>query len=309
MKPTLLLAAILLIGAMTLIAHKSSSTSQQTDVSTSSDMPKPRELASAENQELARLIERRFGAKPSGEIKYRAAGPFRFAGDNKFFYIDRTDTGSVAFERAEYGDPYKVRAATLIRSAVMRRIPAALKGTDLDVPDRRFAEFQDEFAGAAEPKKLPRNFDPRKASRLVARTTNFERVEQGVPFFGSEFLIGLNPDGSVGRFRKHWPKVDQAIVARASELQKSVRAGRWRLPAELRGDDITIIETTAGVGHSSFAEPGLRAEAVVRVLFRRTAKGTAYPISSTGYRYYTMDGREVHFVRYAELPGSTGKKE
>jgi hypothetical protein len=272
-------------------------------------MPKPRDIGSAENQEIARLIERRFGAKLAGDIKYRAAGPFRFAGGDQFFYIDRTDTGSVAFERADYGDPYKVRAAVLTRDIVMRRMTAALKGTDLDAPDRRFAEFQDEFAGAAQPKRLPRNFDPRRASKLVARTANFERVEQGLPFFGSEFLIGLNPDGSIGRFRKHWPKVDASIVARAIELQKTVRAGKWRLPDELRRDDTRIIETTAGVGHSSFAEPGFRAEAVVRVVFRRTAKGTQYPIASTGYRYYTMDGREVRFVRYAELPGSTGKKE
>lgn len=308
MKLLLAISAILVFGFVVLNAPKPPLSPQRTNVS-DYNMPKPRDTGSGEDQELAQLVQRRFGAKATGEIKYQAAGAFRFAGSNEFFYIDRTDVGSVAFERADYGDPYKARASALTGPVPMRRIQAALRGTDLDVPNRKFAQFQNEFAGAAQPAKLRRTFDPRKASKLVARTMNFERVEQGLPFFGSEFLIGLNPDGTIGRYRKHWPSVDAAIIDRGIELQKAVRAGRWKVPSELRGDEIRIIEVTPGVGHSSFADPGFRAEAVVRVLFRKTAKGTAYPISSTGYMYFDINGKEVRFTRYPELPGSTRKGE
>lgn len=308
MKPILIIAALSLAGVIALNARKPAVHAQRNEPSDSYDMPKPREVGSAEDQELAQLIQRRFGAKVNGEIKAYAAGAFRFAGSKEYLYIDRTDVGSVAFERADYGDPYKARPVAT-QAVLTRRVTAALRGTDLDVPDRRFAQFQDEFAGAAQPAKLRRNFDPRKASKLVARTMNFDRVEQGVPFFGSEFLIGLNPDGSIGRYRKHWPKVNADIVAKGVELQKAVRAGRWQVPSELRGDEYRIIDVTAGVGHSGFADPGFRADAVVRVLFRKTAKGTQYPISSTGYRYFNKDGKEVRFTRFPELPGSTQKKE
>jgi hypothetical protein len=308
MKPILVIVTLSLAGVVALNARKPAVNAQRNETSDNYDMPKPRDVGSAENRELAQLIQRRFGANVRGEMKARAAGAFRFAGTNEFLYIDRTDVGSVAFDRADYGDPYKARSAST-QAVLTRRVAAALKGTDLDVVDRRFAEFQNEFAGAAQPAKLSRNFDPRKASKLVAQTMNFERVEQGLPFFGSEFLIGLNPDGSIGRFRKHWPKVDAGIVARGRELQKAVRSGRWQLPAELRGDEFKIIEITAGVGHSSFADPGFRADAVVRVLFRKTASGTQYPISSTGYKYFTMDGKEVRFSRFPELPESTRKHE
>lgn len=308
MKLILIIAVLSLAGVIALNAHKPAVSAQQKEPSDSYDMPKPRELRSAEDQELAQLIQRRFGAKVTAAMKARAAGAFRFAGTKDYLYIDRTDVGSVAFERAEYGDPYKARPAAT-QALLTRRVTAALRGTDLDVPGRRFAQFQDEFAGAAQPAKLRRNFDPRKASKLVARTMNFERVEGGLPFFGSEFLIGLNSDGTIGRFRKHWPKVNADILARGTELQKAVRASRWQVPSELRGDEYKILDVTAGVGHSGFADPGFRADAVVRVLFRKTAKGTQYPITSTGYRYFNRDGKEVRFTRFPELPGSTRKGE
>jgi hypothetical protein len=126
---------------------------------------------------------------------------------------------------------------------------------------------------------------------------------------GQDLKMILNPDGSIGRYRRHWPKVNADIVARGIELQKAVRAGHWQVPSELRADEYRIIEVTAGVGHSGFADPGFRADAVVRVLFRKTAKGTQYPISSTGYRYFNKDGKEVRFSRFPELPASTRKKE
>jgi hypothetical protein len=277
-------------------------TAQRPEVSSSFEMPKPREIMAKENEELRDLLARRFGAKITEKTGYRAAGPFRFVGDEGFLYIDRTDVGSVAFERPSYGDPANALDRNqLTQDILLRRVQSALDGKDLDVPNRRFSEFQDEFVGAAQPAKLSKSFDPRKESKLVARTLNFSRVEKEVPFFGSEFLIGLNPDGTIGRLRKHWPQVEGSVIEKAADLQRAVRSGQWKVPEELRSDDYKIIEVTAGVGHSTFADPGFRADAVVRVIFRRTAKGTEYPISSTGYKYFDSAGKEVVFSKFPQV--------
>ena len=301
MKLLFLTATALALGFVVFAFKPLPAAMQRTEVSTGYEMPKPRDVSRQENNELRDLLGRRFGAKITGKTGYRAAGPFRFVGDEDFLYIDRTDVGSVAFERPSYGNPANVQARVqLTRDVLLRRVQMALRGTDLDVPNRRFSEFQDEFVGAAQPARLSKSFDPRKASKLVARTLNFQRVENGLPVFGSEFLIGLGPDGRIGRLRKHWPQIDASLIAKAAELQKAFRSGRWKVPEEFRGDDFKIIEVTPGIGHSSFADPGFRADAVVRIIFRRTARGTQYPISSTGYKYFDSSGREVVFSKFPE---------
>jgi hypothetical protein len=50
-------------------------------------------------------------------------------------------------------------------------------------------------------------------SKFVARSAAFRRSLEGVPVFGSELVIGLVPDGTIGRFRLHWPKIDEEVCA------------------------------------------------------------------------------------------------
>jgi hypothetical protein len=306
MKWLLGLTVMTVISVLAFSLKPAVSTTKTQDVQGVYQMPKPSDVARREKQEIQDMISRLFAVKVPDDARFQAAGAYRFVGAHDFLYIDRTDVGSVAFARSDYGDPYSASGPkTFAKELLLKRVQSTLQKTDLDVANRKLAEFQDEFAGAVQPKRLPKGFDPRKASKLVARTLNFERIEDGIPFFGSELLIGLNPDGSIGRLRKHWPKVDENIVEKASELQKAVRSGQWKVPAELHGEDIKILEMKAGVGHSAFADPGFRAEAVVRVLFHKNPKGTPYPIPSTGYKYFDAAGREVVFSKFPEAPAST----
>jgi hypothetical protein len=68
---------------------------------------------------------------------------------------------------------------------------------------------------------------------------------------------------------------------------------------------LDMLESTVGVGHSGFATPGFGALPVVRVLYRKSTKETEQPLSSTGYKYFDVHGREVRFSNFPQLPGST----
>ena len=181
----------------------------------------------------------------------------------------------------------------------------ALRRAGFEIPDKRFANFQDEFAGAFHDRKeVPADFDPRKASKHVARTVAFERWVDVVPVFGSELLVGLNPDGSLGRFRMHWPKLDPALVKAAGRLASEVRDKKWVLPKDVQDRDTEILDVSAGVGHSAFADPYFRSAAVVRVLYRTTGRNNPYPVSTTGYRYFDAAGKEIKFSEFRALPGT-----
>jgi hypothetical protein len=272
-------------------------------------MPQPRQVAAAERRELTDMIVRRFHANVHGEFGVRGAGAYRFAGSEDFFVIDRKDLGSVAFETKAYGmgdKPLEAKMAT--KEALLPRVEEALRGAGFEFPDKQFANFQDEFVGAFHDKKaLPEDFDPRKESTHVARTAAFERVVNGVPVFGSELLVGLNPDGTIGRFRLHWPKLNPEDLKTARALQYAVREKKWSLPKSLEGQDIEVLQVTPGVGHSAFADPQFQSAAVVRVLYRRTARDAQYPLASTGYKYFDRAGKEVVFSSFPVLPGTSAK--
>jgi hypothetical protein len=291
--------------ALGLLAPARTELQSQTD-QPAQEMPGPRDVSADEQREMSGALYKRFGIQAPGDIKPRAAGAFRFLGSKDFLYMERTDVGSVAFEATRYGTTGKeLDPRQNQQSVLLRKIDAVLRQSGLDVKGRQFAQFQDEFAGAAQPKRLPANFDPRKTSTHVARTAVFQRVIDGIPFFNSEMLVGLNADGSIGRFRLHWPEVEASAIDDARKLQSSVRDGKWQMPQSLQDKDVKILEVTAGVGHSGFADPGLRARGVVRVLFRRTASGMKYPLSSTAYKYFDASGSEVVFSAFPEIPGNT----
>jgi hypothetical protein len=275
-------------------------------------MPQPREVTQGERSELIELIAKRFKRKitpSSKDVQFRAAGPFRFVGTEEFSYTDRTDVGSVGFELSQYGvEERELNPRAITIEVLVPHVEGAFLGTGLDASGRVFDSVQDEFVGAVQPNKLGPDFDPRKASKHVARTVAFRRTLDGVPIFGSELLIGLMVDDQIG-FRLHWPAIRPKIVKDAQRLQEMVLSEKWSLPADLRNDDIEILDVAAGVGHSGIADPGFRAKAVVRVLFRKTARGTQYPIASTGYKYFDESGKEVVFSAFPRLPGTPAKRK
>jgi hypothetical protein len=275
-----------------------------------SSMPKSRELPAKEQTELGKLIRGRFKARVLRDAQYRAAGPFRFVASKSFLYVDRTDVGSVAFERSQYGISRKtLDASTITKERLLPRIEAALRRTGMEAGGLQFAGFHDEFAGAAQPQKLPSDFDPRKTSIHVARTAAFERIEDGVLIFGSELIVGLMLDESIGRFRLHWPRIEPAVIKEAQKLQEAIRTKTWTLPETMRSPDIEILDTTVGIGHSGFADPGFGAQAVVRVLVRKGTKDSQYPLFSTGYKYFDASGREIRFSSFPQLPGTPADKK
>jgi hypothetical protein len=270
-----------------------------------SDDVAPREASAAERDDVTKLIGSRFNQPPVSDMGFTAAGPFRFVNAPTFLYIDRVDVGSVAFEQARYGVANAaIDPASIEREALLARTQAALARTGLRAEGLRFDAFLDEFAGAAQPKALSIDFDPRKASVHVARTVAFRRELDGVPVFGSELVVGLMPDGSIGRFRMHWPQIDPRLVEEAIALQRSMRAQQWAMPEGLRGPNITVLEATAGIAHSSFADIGFEAQPVVRVLYRKTSDDKEYPLASTSYKYFDASGREVVFNRFPRLAGT-----
>jgi hypothetical protein len=268
-------------------------------------MPKPREVSKEEAQQLTRKLAAYFGKQPGEQVQVLAAGAYRFVNTPQFSYIERTDTGSVAFENPNYGIANKpLDEAALNRESLLARLKPALGKARLDTTGMRFSHFQDEFAGAAEPGTLPRDFDPRKAGVHVGRTAVYEREIQGVPIFGSELIVGLMPEGEIGRVRLHSPRIDPALVAAARKLQAAVRANNWKPPRSLRGKDTKILEVRAGVGHSGFSDPGLKAAAVVRVLYRTRSPDRHYPLQTTGYKYFDEAGDEISFHAFPRLADS-----
>jgi hypothetical protein len=269
------------------------------------EMPEPRPVDDAERAELEELLERRFGRRLPADAEIAAAGPYRFIHSAELTYIDRTDTGSVAFELTAYGigdDP--LDPATIQREVLLPRIDAALERTGLRLAGRTFDAFDDEFAGAAAPESLPPDFDPRRASVHVGRTAAFARqLEQEIPVFGSELIVGLMPDGTIGRLRSHWPGVSDGAGRSAADLRELVASGKWQLPEAMRQPGVEVLETAAGVAQTGFAAPGLRQAAVVRVLYRQRAD-TEPPLVATGYRYFDAEGREVRLAFFPQLAGS-----
>ena len=139
-------------------------------------------------------------------------------------------------------------------------------------------------------KEVPADFDPRKASKHVARTVAFERWVDVVPVFGSELLVGLNPDGSLGRFRMHWPKLDPALVKAAGRLASEVRArsGCCRRTSRIAtrkfstfrpgsGTRLSLILTSEALPwYESFIA---RPEGTTRIRYRQPGTGTSTPLA------------------------------
>jgi hypothetical protein len=268
-------------------------------------MPAPRDSSPEEQTELKRAILGRFVIKLPQIVQFAAAGHFRFVKSEEFQFIDRIDLGSIAFEDARYGVTQRaLNPAAVTEDILLPRIKTALAKVGIEAHGMTFAGFQDEFSGAALPATLPRSFDPRKNSLQVARTATFNRRERGVPIFGSELLIGLMPDGRIGRLRLHWPELEPAILAEAQKLQELVERQRWTIPEELEDPAIEILDISAGVGHSGFATPGFSARPVVRILVRKTGKDTEHPLASTRYKYFDVNGREVQFNKFPQISGT-----
>ena len=74
----------------------------QTDTAGNVEL-RPGNVTASEQQTVAATLARQFGVKPGAELQIRAAGPYRFAGTEDFFLIQRQDLGSMAFETRAYG--------------------------------------------------------------------------------------------------------------------------------------------------------------------------------------------------------------
>ena len=270
----------------------------------------PRDVSAVERDEVTKLITDRFNQPAAPEMGFTAAGPFRFVNAPTFLYIDRIDVGSVAFEQSRYGTAgAAMDPASIEREALLARTQAALARTGLRADGVRFDALLDEFAGAVQPKGLSIDLDPRTASKHVARTVAFRREIDGVPVFGSELIVGLMPDGSIGRFRMHWPRIDPKLVEEAIALQRAMREQQWAMPDSVRGGNITVLETTVGIAHSGFADIGFQARPVVRVLYRKTSDDKEYPLASTTYKYFDAGGREVVFSRFPKMAGTPASEK
>lgn len=299
----------LLAVAVLLLAAGREAQTPPAQTRAASAMPKPRPVAETERRDIVDTLAKRFRVKAGPELRVRAAGPYRFAGNKEILYIDRTDVGSVAFERARYGTAGALEPSRIAKEALLGRTEAALRAAGFDVKDYQFSSFEDEYAGTTPKKGLPKDFDPRRASKHVARAVAFERSVEGLPVFGSELLVGLDPDGSIGRFRLHWPRLEPRLIEGAQNLQRAVQEKKWTLPKELQENYIEILDVRAGVGHSAFADPQFRAAAVVRVLYRKMTRETKYPLSSTGYKYFDAAGKEILFSAFPKLPGTPTEKK
>jgi hypothetical protein len=272
-------------------------------------MPKARPLPASEQRELTDMIAKRFHANVRGKVGIRAAGSYRFVGTQDFFVIERKDLGSVAYETRAYGTGNQpLEPKSISQEALLPRVEEALRGAGLEVSGKQFARFQDEFVGAFHDRKaLPEGFDPRKESMHVARTVAFQREVDGVPVFGSELLVGLNPDGTIGRLRLHWPKLNPVEVKAAQSMQAAMKEKKWNMPKYFEDEGAEILDVTPGIGHSAFADPRFKSAAVVRVLYRKTAKDTQYPITSTAYKYFDLAGKEVVFSSFPPGPATSAK--
>jgi hypothetical protein len=273
-------------------------------------MPKPREVTKEERKQLTELVWEHFKVRIPDQAQFQAAEPFRFVAADDVLYSERTDTGSVLFENTKYGISEKeLNPALVERESLLPQIESAIAKTGLSTEGRKFANFQDEFVGTAEPQKLSSDFDPRRSSKHVARTAAFQRTIHEIPVFDSELLTGLMSDGRIGRFRMHWPTISPETIKDAQSLREAVSQKRWTLPEILRSKEIEVLEITAGVGHSGFADLGFRSKAVVRVLYRKVTPGLEYPLSSTSYKYFDRSGQEVRFSSFPATPGTPVEKK
>lgn len=294
-----------LIQNIALAALVALSVSADVQAAASDAMPKPRAVSAVERTELTRQVVTRFGQPEPAEMRVNAAGPYRFANGPGFLYIDRTDVGSMGFENVQYGiNAPTLDRATAERGVVLGGVERALQRAGVRADGLVFDSFNDEYEGATQPDAMQPGFDPRQASRHVTRTAVFTRQIDGVPVFGSELMVGLMPDGTMGRFRMHWPALDAALVHQAAELQQAVQQQRWAPPSARAAAGEQILETRAGVLHTGFAEPGFEARAVVRLTVRRSSGGgERLALSSTGYRYYDGAGNEV---KIGGVPATAG---
>jgi len=298
---------IIKTGALLLATLSASAAFAQT---TGVAAPKPREVGTTEQAQIARVVAARFGANFPSDTRYAAAGPFRFASNKLFSFIDRSDVGSIGLENPQYGINAKPLDPALVGRDVM--VPRALKALDkagINIGELVFANFEDEYVGAGQPQLLPKDYDPRKNSQLVARSVRFERQVNGLPVFGSEVLVGLLPDGSIGRLRYHAPPVDARQLEEAAGLSKLVKAGGWKLPDELRRSDIAVLDMRIGLGQSGFVSVVPRSAPVVRVLIRHLGSDKALPLQSTRYAYFDVNGAEVLLDDVAAVPASVADRK
>jgi hypothetical protein len=271
---------------------------------------KQRDISGEEQGDLSKRIREGFPQTSGKEVKVSAAGPFRFAATEQWHYMDRSDTESVAFEDSGYGiGKQPLDAAAIQQDSLLPHLEAAMLKAGLNPEGKRFLRFQDEFSASAEPRLLPPTFDPSKAGTHVARTAFYERMVEGVPVFGSELIVGLLPDGSIGRLRMHWPKVDPQFIDSARVLQKMVQSDRWKVPPSLHRKETKILEVSAGVGHSGIATPGFKMAPVVRVLYRTQSRDRKYPLQTTGYKYFDERGHEVRFDSFPRVSATPAARK
>lgn len=290
--------ALLVIASLAWVSDLSA----QTRPLQGAPLPRPRVPAASERSEMARTVGR-LGQQVPGNAEYRAAGVFRFTRTDDFTFMERTDLNSMAFESSRYGaDNLLFDSAKIGREELLRRIDKELERFGWRSGEKRFARFQDEFVGATQPKGLSIEIDPRTVRRHVARTAVFERFVDGVPVFGSELVVGLMPDGRIGRLRVHWPQIRREMFERARELQRRIEDKKFVPPASMRTKDVEILSVTAGVAHSAFASPGFAASPVIRVAFRQSSGEPPYRLQTTGYKYFDISGREISFSSFPALP-------
>jgi hypothetical protein len=262
-------------------------------------------VPAAEASELRDVAQKQFGETAPPDAQYRAAGPFQSLIASGFVMARRTDTGSLAFETPSYGlSKTPLDPVATSRDRLLPAVDARLDAARIQAPGREFSAFHDEFVGAGPKDALPADFDPRTKSRPVARAVEYRRVMKGLPVFGSELVVGLLPDGRIGRLRLHWPAIPEQVVKDAGALAEAVNQGRWQVPEEFRRKDTEILETIAGIGHSGFADFGFRSAPVVRILVRRRGGEGEYQLISTRQVFIDSTGREVVFSAFPVVPGT-----
>jgi hypothetical protein len=261
---------------------------------------------SDEKREIMDFVATRIGQKMPTDTHFQSTGAFRFAGAQDILFIERTDTGSIAFEVAEFGlIDHDLIETEISKDVLLPKIEDAIHRVGLPAEGRQFDYFQDEYAGTVQPATVNQTFDPRKVSKHVARSAVYVRTLKGIPVFSSELIVGLMPNGGIGRLRLHWPVIEVGLIDDAIVLQQLLKSGKWRLPDQFKDPGIERLEIIAGIHHSGFASPVYKARSVVRVQYRKTGgRGTKYQTSSTGYMYFDKKGNEIYFDQYPTIPGT-----
>jgi len=291
------LCRIGLATALALLVTTGCTTATETD--TGSVLPEQRDMMD--------FVANRIGQNLPKDTQFQSTGAFRFAGAKDMLFIQRTDTGSIAFEGAGFGlADHELVETEISKDVLLPRIEDAIHQIGLPVEGRHFDYFQDEYAGAVQPATVNQDLDPRNFSKHVARTAVYVRTLKGVPIFSSELNVGLMPDGRIGRLRLHWPAIEAQLIDEALVLQRLVKSRKWQLPEQFKDSGIESLETIAGIRHSGFASPVYMAKPVIRVQFRKTGgRGTRYQTSSTGYMYFDQNGNEINFDQYPLIPGTS----